>query len=153
MKLQNVGTVIATRQLDLADGRKVTVTIGKPEKFPDGVNYYCPYQITGIKRDKVRHSGGVDAVQALELALKMIGADLYTSDEAQAGMLSWEGGSKKGDFGFPGPLMSTEFREGEIYYRLTFADPGMLYPKVEAFVFVGKNLCPPYYSPPLGAVY
>ena len=36
--------------------------------------------------------------------------------------------------------MSTEFREGEVYYRLTFADPGMLYPKVETFVYVGKNL-------------
>ncbi len=101
MNLQNVGTIIAIRQLDLADGRKVTITIGKPEPFPDDVNYYCPYQIIGIKRDKVRYAGGVDAVQALQLALKMIGADLETSDEARAGVLSWKGGSKKSDLGFP----------------------------------------------------
>lgn len=33
-----------------------------------------------------------------------------------------------------------EFREGEVYYRLTFPDVTMFYPKVEAFVFIGKNL-------------
>ena len=36
--------------------------------------------------------------------------------------------------------MSTEYREGEVYYRLTFPDAGLLYPQVETFVFVGKNL-------------
>ncbi len=33
-----------------------------------------------------------------------------------------------------------EFREGEVYYRLTFPDATMFYPKVETFVFIGKNL-------------
>ena len=36
--------------------------------------------------------------------------------------------------------MSTEYREGEVYYRLTFPDSGLFYPQVETFVFVGKNL-------------
>ena len=36
--------------------------------------------------------------------------------------------------------MSTEYREGEVYYRLTFPDAGLLYPQVETFVLVGKNL-------------
>jgi hypothetical protein len=36
--------------------------------------------------------------------------------------------------------MSTEYREGEVYYRLTFPDAGLFYPQVETFVFVGKNL-------------
>jgi hypothetical protein len=36
--------------------------------------------------------------------------------------------------------MNTKYREGEVYYRLTFPDPGLLYPKVETFVFVGRNL-------------
>lgn len=101
MKLTSVGTVIAIRELDLLGGGKATVTIGKPEKFPDADDYYCPYQITGIKRSNVRYAGGVDAVQALELALKMIGVDLYTSDEARADALSWKGSSDKGDLGFP----------------------------------------------------
>lgn len=36
--------------------------------------------------------------------------------------------------------MNIEYREGEVYYRLTFPDRGLLYPKVETFVFIGKNL-------------
>ncbi len=33
-----------------------------------------------------------------------------------------------------------EFREGEVYYRLTFPDTALFYPQVETFVFIGKNL-------------
>ena len=33
---------------------------------------------------------GVDAVQALELAMKMIGAFIYTSDHHASGNLMWE---------------------------------------------------------------
>ena len=83
-------------------GKTVTVLVGKPEKFPDAEDYYCPYQILGLGNERVRRAGGVDAVQALELALKMIGTDLYTSKESQSGELSWSGG-KKGDLGFPVP--------------------------------------------------
>lgn len=36
--------------------------------------------------------------------------------------------------------MSAEYREGEVYYRLTFPDAGLFYPQMETFVFVGKNL-------------
>src|SRR4030081_2369044 len=100
MKLKDVGTVIATRELSISVGTTVTVLIGKPEKFPDSEDYYCPYQILGLGNQRVRYAGGIDAVQALELALKMIGTDLYTSKEVQAGELSWPGG-KKGDLGFP----------------------------------------------------
>lgn len=36
--------------------------------------------------------------------------------------------------------MSAKFRSGEVYFRLTFPDVTMAYPKIETFVFVGKNL-------------
>ncbi len=42
-------------------------------------------------------------MQALLLALKRVGADLYTSAEAKAGLLTWEAGSSKSDLGFPVP--------------------------------------------------
>lgn len=102
LNLNTVGTVIATREFHTPDGKTVTVFIGKPESFPDGNDYYCPYQITGIKRDRVRYAAGIDAVQALGLVFRMIGADLYTSDEARAGTLIWEAG-ENGDLGFPKP--------------------------------------------------
>jgi hypothetical protein len=103
MKLKSLEAIIAVRELDLEGGGHVTVLIGKPEKFPDSEDYYCPYQIVGIKRSSIRYAGGVDAVQALDLALKMIGADLYTADEAKSGALSWRGGSGEGDLGFIKP--------------------------------------------------
>ena len=44
MQLKDVGVQIAIRELQ-ASGRKITVVIGKPEMFPDGVNFYCPYRM------------------------------------------------------------------------------------------------------------
>jgi hypothetical protein len=101
MHLKAVGIEIATRMLDL-DGKQVTVVIGKPEKFPEGEDYYCPYQIVGMGDGQVRYAGGIDAVQALQLALQMIGVDLYTSQDARSGRLSWHAGSP-GELGFPVP--------------------------------------------------
>lgn len=101
MKLTSVGTVVAVRKLRLAKGDKVTVVIGKPKKFRSESDYYCPYQIVGIGDEIVRYAGGVDPVQALQLALRQIGARLGASKEAKTGRLSWEAGSAKGDFGFP----------------------------------------------------
>jgi hypothetical protein len=102
MKLRDVGVQIAARVLDLAGG-EVTVVLGKPEKFSGAEDHYCPYQIIGLGNERVRYAGGIDAVQALLLALKMIGADLYTSPEAQAKQLTWQGGGSHGDLGFPVP--------------------------------------------------
>lgn len=102
MQLKDVGMQIATRVLDVS-GKRVTVVVGKPEKFPDAEDYYCPYQIVGLGNERVRYAGGVDAVQAMLLALKMIGTDLYTSPEAQAKQLTWQGGQSPGDLGFPVP--------------------------------------------------
>jgi len=36
--------------------------------------------------------------------------------------------------------MSTDFVEGEVYFRLTYPGPSLNYPLIETFVFVGKNL-------------
>ncbi len=99
MKLESVGEVIATRELDIADsGAKVIVGIGTPKNFPDSSDYYCPYEIRGLGNDKIRYAGGIDGVQALLLALQMVGAELYTSEEGKAGTLIWAGGH---DLGFP----------------------------------------------------
>ena len=103
MKLSSVGTVVVTRVLTRSKGQKVTVTIGKPRKFRNESDYYCPFQIMGIGDEQVRYSGGVDTVQALQLALEQIGTRLYSSEEARTGKLSWDGGSTKGDLGFPVP--------------------------------------------------
>ena len=103
MKIDKIKDVIAERRFKKTGSSDlVVVRIGKPEKFTESEDFYCPYEIIGVGKGKIRYAGGVDSAQALLLALKMIGADLYTSKEIEPGHLVWEG-SKKGDLGFPVP--------------------------------------------------
>ena len=103
MKLESVGEIIATRELDLAGSEeKLTVSIGIPKKFPDSSDYFCPFEIRRLRSGKVSYAGGIDGIQALLLALKKIGAELYTSEEAKSGALLWKG-ARKGNLGFPVP--------------------------------------------------
>ena len=84
------------------DGRQtaITVKLGKPVEFPEGSGYYAPFQITGIGSEKIRYAGGVDAIQAIQLAMKMLGATLSALQREHAVELSWEAGDE-GDLGFP----------------------------------------------------
>ena len=70
MKLDSVGVVIATRKIDIDGTGKVLVTIGTPQEFPVGGNFFRPYQISGMGDGRVRYAGGADSAQALELAFK-----------------------------------------------------------------------------------
>jgi hypothetical protein len=99
MKIDKLGQVIATRELELSgSGKKVLIRFGRPKRFADGRDYYCPYQIVGLGESRVRYAGGVDGIQAIVLALQKIGAELYTSNAAKAGRLMWLG---EGDLGIP----------------------------------------------------
>jgi hypothetical protein len=101
--IKNIEEVIATRSILVKDKeKKITIIIGKPKQFPDTPDYYCPYQILGIGDEKIRYAAGIDAVQAIQLAMVMIGSDLYTLKEATTGQLRWKG-DEKGDLGFPAP--------------------------------------------------
>ena len=100
MNLQNLEHVIAIRELELDHNQIITIKIGKPEIYPEANHYYCPYQILGIGKESIRFACGEDSVQALLLALSKIGIELYTSDEATSGKLSWLG---MNDLGFPVP--------------------------------------------------
>jgi hypothetical protein len=104
MKVKSLGTIIATRKLALRGRYTVTVKIGKPRKYPTPPDdYYCPFQITGLGNNKIRYAAGVDAVQALWLALQMVGGILYTSEAYESGALEQFPGdtSKYRDLGFP----------------------------------------------------
>jgi hypothetical protein len=61
----------------------------------------CHWEITWPDRQRTNAAGGIDAIQSLLLALSMIGAELYCSEEHQSGRLSW-GPEWKG-YGFPVP--------------------------------------------------
>ncbi len=95
-----LGTIIATRTFELGTD-KIVVLIGIPQKFPDGPDYYCPYQINGIGSEKVRYAGGVDSIQALQLCLNLISYDLDYYQHEVDYEITWEAGQEKGDLGFP----------------------------------------------------
>jgi hypothetical protein len=99
MKIDSVGQILASRILDLKDGRSVNVILGSPQRFPDGnEDYFCTFQILGMGDERIRYGAGVDPFQALWLTLQMIGAYVYTSDEAKNDRLTWLG---QKNLGFP----------------------------------------------------
>ena len=107
-QIKEIRDVVAERRLYL-EGQAdlpIRVVLGKPQRGPGGSDddlILCPYQILGIGDEKVRSAGGVDPVQALQLAMGMIGSELYFKLNRQyGGKLRWEGG-KDGDLGFPVP--------------------------------------------------
>ncbi|HLJ30792.1 MAG TPA: hypothetical protein VKY85_29080 [Candidatus Angelobacter sp.] len=99
LKLADIGTIIAERQLEgLEDGnvRRLIVRIGKP--FRDEENegcWYCPYSIETSGNRRLFYGAGVDSLQALRIAISMIEADL-ASTYAQLS-LTWMG---QRDLGF-----------------------------------------------------
>lgn len=90
--------MIAERTLDLEkkDGsrKKIRVRLGKPERSEKG-DWICPYEITGFKKPIGLSVWGVDAMQALLLAIKGLSADLDINAQREEGKLTWleeEGG-------------------------------------------------------------
>jgi hypothetical protein len=101
MRLHDVGQVLAERILELDEGTlrsQVRVLIGAPKYLPGTSDFYCPYQVLGLSDDTVRYTGGVDAAQALYLAMEAVGTWLAATPEARSGRLSWYG---ERSLGFP----------------------------------------------------
>jgi len=91
-----LGRPIAERALACGKRkRQLTVRIGAPKKAED-VDWVCPYQIAGLRDSRVEAAYGVDALQALMMALEKIRVRL----ERAGGNCTWVGG-EEGDAGFP----------------------------------------------------
>jgi uncharacterized protein DUF6968 len=106
MQLTDLGIVIAERKISWTDtageSRTLKVQIGKPKPFPDSTGYFAPYQIDNIGRDGIRYAAGIDAIQALQLVMGMIGADLFAFNQQCGQTLRWIG-DESGHLGFPMP--------------------------------------------------
>jgi hypothetical protein len=80
--------------LELADGGSVTVELYAPEPDDESphADFQCGFRISGLGgADVLRRIYGVDAIQALVLALQTLGVYLYASAEGRAGELTWIG--------------------------------------------------------------
>jgi hypothetical protein len=62
--------------------------------------FRCDYEIAWPDQKRVFHAYGVDAVQALILALRMVHAELLTPPEGRGGQIRWLGSN---DLGLPPP--------------------------------------------------
>jgi hypothetical protein len=71
----------------------------------------CAYEIGWPETLRRFSSGGVDSVQALLLALQMIGAELYSSKHHEAGELVWE--REGGGYGFLVPRTISDLLVGD----------------------------------------
>jgi hypothetical protein len=105
MRLEAVDDVMATRGLQVLGetGREVLVKLGRPRPSldaPESGEYFCPFQITGIGDERVRYAAGVDAFQAIELTLRLIGASLRRLNGEAGGKLRWASDAN-GGLGFP----------------------------------------------------
>jgi hypothetical protein len=90
-----------TRILCLADdpATRIPVHLTAPVESPPGDDWSCRIEIGWPDRTVVRDIVGVDAVQALQLAMQMIGTELYVSDLHKAGRLMWQ--ERGRGYGFP----------------------------------------------------
>jgi hypothetical protein len=92
--------IIATRTLKLRSATRdieIPVRIFAPEQ--EAASWSCKFEVDWPDGMLTLAVGGVDAVQSLELALKMIGAHIYASDHHASGNLMWEAPGK--GYGFP----------------------------------------------------
>jgi hypothetical protein len=66
---------------------EIPIRIFAPEQ--KAASWSCKIEVDWPDGMLMMAAGGVDAVQALELALKMIGAQIYSSDHHASGKLMW----------------------------------------------------------------
>lgn len=90
---------IMKRVFDLIDppGRQVTVMFKAPTPHFESASK-CSYRIVGLGKEISRWVVGVDSFQAIELAMKAAGCDIYGSPEGRAGLLRFGEGE---DLGLP----------------------------------------------------
>ena len=101
-----------TRILKLrSNGREddVVIDIQWPELRAN--SWFADWRIRFPERERKGSAGGTDAIQAVDGALKLIGAELYASDEHKAGSLTW--GDDWSGYGFPVPSNMRDMMTGD----------------------------------------
>ena len=104
--------IIAERLLKLREGQADTdvgVRVLLPER--DQNAWSTRYEIDWPEGKREGAAVGCDSVQSLLFALKMIGAEIYTSDYHESGSLKW---NEFGDgYGFPVPQNRRDLLQGD----------------------------------------
>jgi hypothetical protein len=103
---------IAGRVLTMKVGRRevdVPITIYAP--VDRGDHWRCTFEIGWLDKPKVGMANGIDAVQALETALKFVGTELYASKAHAEGKL--KSPDERAGYGFPLPSNIRDLAVGD----------------------------------------
>ena len=109
--------IIASRALTLRRNQQnigIPIRLFAPIEGEHG--WFCGYEIDWPEGQEARKAWGIDSVQALVLALQMIGTDIYTSSYHASGNLGFEGPGQ--GYGFPVPstlrdlLIGNDLKDG-----------------------------------------
>ena len=99
MRPNHIKDPIALRVLAFGD-KTIEVRIDKPVPYEDGNDFLCAYAIKIGEQQTISAASGMDAVQALQLAMKKIAVDLRYMSETSGVPISWIPDTP-GDTGFP----------------------------------------------------
>lgn len=105
--------MIASRilKLERPEGNiEIPIRIFAPEQQEDGA-WSCHYETNWPEGKQTMTAWGADSVQALHVALNMIGAEIYSSSYHKSGDLIWEAPGK--GYGFPVPPSLRNLLEGD----------------------------------------
>jgi hypothetical protein len=104
--------VIATRVLKLeSDNGEVAIPIRVFAPEQEDNAWSCQYQIDWPEGTQDMKAGGADSMQALIIAIKMIGADLYSSSYHKSGKLMFE--TPRNGYGFPVSMTMRDLLQGD----------------------------------------
>jgi hypothetical protein len=91
-----VSETLIERRFELGEASEVVMRLSLPVQCD--ADFRCDYEIAWPDRKRVFCAFGVDAVQALVLALGMVRAELLNSPEGRGGQIRWLGSD---DLGLP----------------------------------------------------
>jgi hypothetical protein len=103
MKPLQLKSVIAERALLAHKGKhskQVIIQLDRPAKSSHSPDYKCHHRIIGVGDEKIRSASGEDSMQALQLALNMIGIELFVKHKGYR--FTWLGSD---EIGFPRPTL------------------------------------------------
>lgn len=90
--MNTLNNVSITFRFD-SNGDEETYLLIGPPTYEDEGEWRCPYQFIGFSNTKIRWISGIDAIQALELAIRVATGAFSQLEEVQAGKVTWLGTS------------------------------------------------------------
>lgn len=88
-QVKELGVVIASREMTFhfKDGRveDASLKVGLPFEYGNGYDWCCPYELKTQSKTKLFGMFGIDALQALELTMKTLKAEIEAWEKSQDG--------------------------------------------------------------------